>query len=218
MIFYLIGLLGYYKTINKPVPVSICLAFFGIVAIPPATTLYIFLEKHWIFQLIAFVAGWFCWTFIEYFTLRFCLHRKENKNYYSSHPFIYHTQPKKIFTTSVTRLLITTVAISLLSVSILFNSYLFLPAGILTGYAFYGYMHVWLHKSWAAHWFSRLQAFHIQHHYNQCRKCFGVTATWWDRLFNTFSTKDKTINENTKELYFRDLALLENSLTLKHSI
>ena len=79
MIFYLLGLLGYYKLANKPVPSSICLLFFAVVTVPPAATLFFFVNKHWTFQLIAFAGGVFCWTFIEYFIHRFMMHGKEKK-------------------------------------------------------------------------------------------------------------------------------------------
>ena len=218
MIFYLFGLLGYYKLVNKPVPMGICLAFFGMLAVPPVITIYFFIEKHWIFQLMAFAGGMICWTFIEYFVHRFWLHRKENKKYYSSHHFYHHKQPGQIFTTALKRFVISVTAFLLLTGSILYSSYLFLPAGIATGYALYGYMHVWLHKEWSAHWFGRLRAFHMQHHCNQAGKCFGVTVTWWDKIFNTGLSIGKTIGEKASKLYFNDKESTENSLTINHSL
>lgn len=202
MIFYLLGVLAYYKTIKKPVPIGICLAFFGMLAVPPVITLYILINKHWVFQLIAFVSGWICWTFIEYFVHRFWLHKKEDRHYYTSHHFLHHTQPKKIFTTAARRIAITMIAISLLTGSILFSSYLFLPAGISAGYALYGYMHVWLHQPWSAQWFGGLQKFHMQHHCGHTEKCFGVTFTWWDRMFNTMPLAERNITTKAKEVYF----------------
>ena len=218
MIFYLFGLLGYYKLINKPVPMGICLAFFGMLAVPPVITIYIFIEKHWIFQVMAFAGGWICWTFIEYFVHRFWLHRKDNKNYYSSHHFNHHKHPGQIFTTALKRFVIFITACLLLTGSILYSSYLLLPAGIATGYTLYGYMHVWLHESWSARLFYRLQIFHIQHHCNQQGKCFGVTVTWWDRIFNTGLSNKKIIGEKAREVYFNDKVLPGNSLTLNHSL
>ena len=37
MIFYLLGLLSYYKLANKSVPASICLLFFAVITVPPST-------------------------------------------------------------------------------------------------------------------------------------------------------------------------------------
>lgn len=202
MIFYLLGLLSYYKIRNKPVPASICLLFFGVVTVPPTTTLFFFINKHWTFQAIAFAGGLFCWTFIEYFVHRFLLHRRENKNYHETDHFNHHHNPGHIFASYLKRLLVSVIAFLAIWCSILFSNYLFLPAGILTGYAVYGYVHVWLHKAWASKWLSRLQKFHMSHHSGQTEKCFGVTFTWWDRLFNTAGTNEKLITEKIKQVYF----------------
>ena len=194
MIFYLLGLLGYYKAMKKPVPAGICLLFFFVMAVPPVTSLYLLLFKHWVFQIIAFVAGWFCWTFIEYFIRRFWLHRKENADYHNSNYFFHHTKPQQIFTAAVKRLIILSFALLLIFFSFSISVYLLLPAGIFTGYALYGYMHVWIYKPWAVRWFRKLREFHMQHHCGHTEKCFGVTVTWWDRLFNTIPHSEKIIS------------------------
>lgn len=218
MIFYMLGLLSYYRLAKKPVPSGICLAFFFVMAAPPVATLYLLLNKHWVFQAIAFIAGWFCWTFIEYFTHRFWLHRKESKHYHESNHFNHHTHPGKIFTKEAKRLVIASAAVLLIYFSIAFSNYLFLPAGILTGYALYGYMHVWLHKSVAILWFSKLREFHIQHHCGQTEICFGVTVIWWDVLFNTAMVTGKPISLKIKNFFFGKNKSEKNSLTLNQPL
>lgn len=202
MIFYLLGLLSYYKLANKPVPASICLIFFAVVTVPPATTLFLLINNHWVFRLLAFAGGLFCWTFIEYFAHRFLMHKKESKSYHKCHHFHHHKNPGIIFTNSVKRMLFLSAAVIALWSSIFFSNYLFLPAGILMGFAFYGYMHVWLHKSWASKWIGGLQHFHMCHHFGQTEKCFGVTVTWWDKIFNTIGEGKKNIGTKTIDLYF----------------
>jgi 4-hydroxysphinganine ceramide fatty acyl 2-hydroxylase len=201
MIFYLLGLLSYYKLANKPVPASICLLFFAVVTVPPAATLFFFVNKHWTFQLIAFAGGIFCWTFIEYFIHRFLMHGKEKKEYHKSLHFHHHVTGT-IFTSQVKRILYALGAIILISISIFFSSYLFLIAGIATGLSLYSYMHVLLHKPWASKWIGSLQKFHMQHHFGQTEQCFGVTNTWWDRIFNTAGKADKIAGAKSIELYF----------------
>ena len=201
MIFYLLGLLSYYKLANKPVPVSICLVFFAVVAVPPATTLFFFVDNHWIFQLIAFAGGIFCWTFTEYFIHRFMMHGKEKKEYHNSLHFHHHVTGT-IFTSQVKRILYTLVAITLTAASILFCSYLFIVAGLVTGLSLYSYMHVWLHKQWASKWIGGLQKFHMQHHFGQTEKCFGVTTTLWDKIFNTAGKSGKVSSAKSIEVYF----------------
>jgi len=201
MIFYLVGLLSYYKLANKPVPASICLLFFAVVTVPPAATLFFFVNTHWTFQLIAFAGGVFCWTFIEYFIHRFMMHGKEKKEYHKSLHFHHHVTGT-IFTSQVKRILYSSGAVILIGLSIFFTSYLFLIAGIATGLSLYSYMHVWLHKPWASKWIGGLQKFHMQHHFGQTEKCFGVTNTWWDRIFNTAGQGEKVAGAKSIELYF----------------
>lgn len=201
MIFYLLGLLSYYKLANKPVPASICLLFFTVVTVPPAATLFFFVNKHWTFQLIAFAGGLFCWTFIEYFIHRFMMHGKEKKEYHKSFHFHHHVTGT-IFTSQVKRIFYSLGATALTCLSIFFSNYLFLIAGIATGLSLYSYMHVWLHRPWASKWIGGLQKFHMQHHFGQTEKCFGVTNTLWDRIFNTAGKADKIAGAKSIDLYF----------------
>jgi sterol desaturase/sphingolipid hydroxylase (fatty acid hydroxylase superfamily) len=201
MIFYLLGMLSYYKLANKPVPATICLLFFAVVTVPPTATLLFFINKHWTFQLIAFAGGLFCWTFFEYFIHRFMMHGKEKKEYHKSLHFHHHVTGT-IFTSQVKRILYSSGAIILTGISIFFSSYLFILAGIATGLSLYSYMHVLLHKPWASKWIGGLQKFHMQHHFGQTEKCFGVTNTLWDKIFNTAGKADKVAGAKSIELYF----------------
>jgi hypothetical protein len=195
----MLGLLGYYKAMNKQVPVSICLAFFGIMVVPPVTTLYFFIEKHWIFQLIAFAAGWFCWTFIEYFTNRFFGGRNDNNTDYNR---IRLTASSNKFKNTLFLLLKSSVAIFFAGSSILFNSYLFFPAGVFTGFAFYNYLQIWLHHPRAAKWFGLLHTFHFQQHCKRPGICFGITLKFWDRIFNTMTKKKQNTSTHSPGFYF----------------
>jgi sterol desaturase/sphingolipid hydroxylase (fatty acid hydroxylase superfamily) len=201
MIFYLLGLLSYYKLAKKPVPAGICVLFFAVVTVPPAATLFFFVNNHWTFQLLAFAGGVFCWTFFEYFIHRFMMHGKEKKEYHKSLHFHHHVTGT-IFTSQVKRILYSLAAIILIAFSILISSYLFLIAGIATGLSLYSYMHVLLHKPWASKWIGGLQKFHMQHHFGQTEKCFGVTNTLWDKVFNTAGKADKVAGAKSIDLYF----------------
>ena len=201
MIFYLLGLLSYYKLANKPVPAGICVLFFAVVTVPPTATLFFFVDKHWTFQLIAFAGGVFCWTFLEYFIHRIMMHGKEKHEYHKTLHFNHHVTGT-IFTSQVNRVLYSSGAIILICCSIFFSSYLFLLAGMATGLSIYSYMHVLLHKQWASKWIGGLQRFHMQHHFGQTEKCFGVTNTLWDRVFNTIGKTDKIAGAKSIELYY----------------
>jgi len=122
-----------------------------------------------------------------------------------------------IFTSDVKRIIYSLGAITLTCFSIFFSSYLFLFAGIATGLSLYSYMHVWLHKPWAAKWMSELQKFHMQHHFGQTEKCFGVTNTWWDRIFNTTGKSEKIASPKSIELYFGE-KINHNLITHKQAV
>jgi sterol desaturase/sphingolipid hydroxylase (fatty acid hydroxylase superfamily) len=51
-------------------------------------------------------------------------------------------------------------------------------------------------------WFKKLQEFHIQHHCGDTDNCFGVTVTWWDKIFNTGPAADKIASKNKTAFYF----------------
>jgi len=202
MIFYMISLFGYYKLANKPVPALICLLFFGSIAVPSAITLFLLINKHWTFQVLTYVAGLFYWTFIEYFVHRFLMHSHDKKNYHKSDHFLHHTNPGTIFTGIVKRIIFSAIAIAVTIVSMLFSDHLLLPSGFITGFALYVNMHRLLHNRSASKWFGRLQKFHMQHHFGQTEKCFGVTSSLWDRIFNTNEKTEKTVSARTIDLYF----------------
>jgi len=215
MIFYLLGLLSYYKLANKSAPATVCLLFFAVITVPSATTLYFLINSHWIFQLLAFAGGLFCWTFIEYFTHRFLMHGKEKEDYRKSYHFVHHLNPGVIFTNNLKRIFYTLVAVVLTCSGIVYSYYLLLPAGIITGFALYNFMHLFLHKQCASRWLRRLQQFHMQHHFGQTETCFGVTSMLWDKLFNTTVKSVKAGSVKAMELYY---GKTKNLITNKKAI
>ena len=130
------------------------------------------------------------------------MHSHEKEDYYKSNHFLHHTNPGTIFTDTAKRIIFSATAILVIVISILFSNYLLLPAGIITGFALYINMHRILHNRSASKWFGRLQKFHMQHHFGQTEKCFGVTSTLWDKIFNTTGKKEKMVSAKTVELYF----------------
>jgi hypothetical protein len=161
MIFYLLGLLSYYKLANKPVPASICLLFFAVITVPPVATLFFFINKHWTFQLIAFAGGLFCWTFIEYFIHRFMMHGKEKKNIIRVCIFI--IMLRAIFTSRQRVLYFGCTPYRLQY----FLQQLFIHIAGITGFFPLYSLCTLLHTPWASKWIGGLQKFHMQHHFGQ---------------------------------------------------
>ena len=132
------------------------------------------------------------------------MHGKEKEDYYKSDHFQHHAHPTKIFTSQVKRVIYSVVAILSTWFSISFTNYLLLPAGFITGFALYVNMHRILHCVWASKRLSGLQKFHMQHHLGETEKCFGVTTTLWDRIFNTTGRSEKKITAKKIEVFFGD--------------
>jgi len=59
-------------------------------------------------------------------------------------------------------------------------------AGFIYGYTFYDCTHYALHHfRWSSSAFKRLKAHHMNHHHNRPDLRFGVSNTFWDRVFGT---------------------------------
>lgn len=58
-------------------------------------------------------------------------------------------------------------------------------AGLINGYLVYAAMHYSMHMYKPPRMLRRLWAHHALHHYRHHDKAFGVTSTFWDRVFRT---------------------------------
>lgn len=126
-----------------------------------------------------FVLGIVFWTFYEYLFHRFLLHHmiglyeihmihhRNQKEYVGIHPLI-------------------TLSISVTFWTLFGIHSIPLMVGFSMGYIGYSILHTMCHYYIGYHsdWFFRLKMRHINHHryYN---KNFGVSVSWWDKLFDT---------------------------------
>lgn len=139
----------------------------------------------WPVAAMALVTGFIVWTLLEYIIHRFILHRfMPFRKWHDQH----HSEPRaEIGTPTVISLLVLSVGV-------------FLPAillagvkpgggfalGILAGYGIYAWMHHGEHH-WRAgnRWFRQLKRGHAIHHHTRSDRNFGVTTSFWDRIFGT---------------------------------
>lgn len=202
MIFYLLGILSYYKLSNKSVPAGICLLFFGVLVVPPAASLMLLLNKHWIFRILALAGGFFCWTFIEYFIHRFLLHKVNLPRFHNwIHPPGYSIAATTFYARLKRSVLLITAVLSVYY-SIMYSYGIVLPAGLFSGYVLCRYMSVWLHRAWTEKWFRKLHDFHRYHYQGDTGKCFGITTSLWDKLFNTLPVSNSLSPAKSKGLLF----------------
>jgi sterol desaturase/sphingolipid hydroxylase (fatty acid hydroxylase superfamily) len=156
-------------------------------------------------------AGMFFWTFFEYIAHRFIFHlitesERGRRIVYILHGN-HHEYPRdreRLFMPPVPSLLISSVIFGLMYFIIHQYAFLFFP-GFIFGYLMYGSMHYAIH-AWNPpfKWMKPLWTNHHLHHYKDEEKGFGVSTTFWDRLFGTMFDlqKEKEDKEKVKELMF----------------
>lgn len=149
---------------------------------------------------ILFVIGLFFWTFAEYMLHRFVFHwvteAKWSKRFHYIMHGSHHNYPK-----DEERLLMPPVP-GLIMASVLFGIFFlmfwivgysdltfgFFP-GFFTGYLMYSFVHRATHVYRAPKRFKKIWHHHSLHHYQYPDKAFGVSNTFWDRVFGTMPPK-----------------------------
>lgn len=151
-------------------------------------------------------SGWLTWTFIEYYNHRFRMHGSGDPSKvigYERH-MLHHHHPTDIKITGVQRCILFTGNILLIILCILYKNWILLVTGFYTGFVIYTLMHWVLHRKFSAKLFPQVHRFHIHHHCKHPDKCFGVTVTWWDHLFDTIPHQQKEITERIKTFYYKN--------------
>ncbi len=151
------------------------------------------------------------WTFFEYLMHRFVFH------FVSENPRIqrityvmhgnHHEYPRdkeRLFMPPVPSLILAAAIFGLLYLFLRENTFPFYP-GFLLGYLIYGSMHYAIH-AWHPpfKWMKPVWRNHHLHHYKDDHKGFGVSSSFWDRVFGTgFDLKRiKDDKEKVKNLMF----------------
>ena len=150
-------------------------------------------------------SGWLSWTFIEYFNHRFRMHGNGDTSKvigYQRH-ILHHHHPTEIKITLVQRFFLFIGDLLLITLCIIFKNWILLFTGFYTGFVIYTLMHWFLHRKISARLFPEVHQFHIHHHCKHPDKCFGVTVTWWDHLFDTIPHHQKEITERIKIFYYK---------------
>ncbi len=158
----------------------------------------------WLSQFILISLGWLTWTFLEYIAHRFWMHNKpanREKQAFSNH-LHHHTHPTELKVSNSERILLLVTGILILIIGIYFHNYFILFAGFYWGFLSYTFMHVILHRKWAKTLFPGLLQNHILHHCKFTNRCFGVTVTWWDKIFATAAPSRYQISEKVISYYF----------------
>ncbi len=182
-----------------------CILIFGLLNIPwIAILFYLNPAQYILYNLFIFFYGWYCWTFAEYMIHRFWSHTKGNKsklNALTRHQH-HHSHPTQISVKFFQRVLMFFTCLILFLAGIYIHSFLFYIAGLMTGFSFFCLVHYVLHQSWAKRMFPALLRFHMVHHLKQPDRCFGVSVTWWDRIYKTTPAFGSEISPKIITFYY----------------
>lgn len=141
-----------------------------------------------------FLGAMFFWTFFEYFFHRYINHLDvyfpESKLAHTiAHTLhgIHHEYPRdkqRLMMPPIPGLII--VGLLYLGFLLIMGEwvYLFMP-GFMTGYLIYASMHIAVHKRKVPKVLKTQYRHHALHHYKYPDKAFGVSTTFWDRVFGT---------------------------------
>ena len=145
-----------------------------------------------------FAAGIFVWTAFEYFLHRYLLHLHIDSDFGRKLHFyvhgVHHDYPNDMM-----RLVIPPGASAVLAIIMYWFFYIiFIPAGaglgafsifyaaFVLGYVCYDLMHYATHYfNFKAKWFQTIKRNHLDHHYVDHDKGFGLSNVYWDLLFKT---------------------------------
>lgn len=184
--FKLISLL--FKTPN-PVFYEVFFVLINVVAI----TYSIIVGFKWYYAAAAFLSGMFLWVLLEYLIHRFIFHFKSNnpiirKIIYSIHG-VHHAHSQdddKMYVPLIPAVIMAALLLHLLVMLIGVAGFP-LFAGIIFMHQIYNYVHIMIHTN--AYKDNKilkgLRENHIKHHTGYGEKCFGVTSTICDKIFNT---------------------------------
>lgn len=161
-------------------------------------------KNRLLFHTLLFFTGWLTFTFLEYIAHRFWMHAKEKKHPGKSleQHMHHHRHPTELKITAGLRTKLLVGNLLLIAIAFVFDNYLTVFTGFYSGFVYYCFMHVFLHKSWAKKIFPHLQVSHIHHHCKYPDRCFSTCLTWWDKLFNTGVSGKIKIPDRVVQFYF----------------
>src|SRR5690606_208622 len=152
--------------------------------------------------LALFVVGLFFWTFAEYMLHRFVFHwvteaKWSQRFYFIMHGAHHHypTDKERLLMPPVPGIILASLLFWMFYVVFLIIGYSqlvygFFP-GFFIGYLLYSFVHRATHVLRPPKRFRDLWHHHSLHHYKYPNKAFGVSNTFWDRVFGTMPPKKK---------------------------
>lgn len=159
---------------------------------------------------LIFLGGIFTWSLFEYAIHRYLFHYVTENPKWRRIVYVlhgnHHEYPRdkqRLFMPPVPSLIIASIIFAVMYFLMGEMVYMFFP-GFLIGYLMYGSMHYAIHAWHPPFKFLKpLWRNHHLHHYKSDDKGFGVSSSFWDRVFGTyFDVNEKEDKEKAKALMF----------------
>ncbi|MBW8683622.1 sterol desaturase family protein [Chitinophaga rhizophila] len=139
------------------------------------------------------LAGIFVWSFVEYVMHRFVFHFEPSSKWGRRLHFIFHGVHHDYPNDAMRLVLPPSVSIPLATgFYLLYKS--FIPdlyfygffAGFIGGYLFYDISHYALHHfNFKGRFWKKLKKHHMMHHYADATRGYGVSSSFWDKIFRS---------------------------------
>lgn len=166
------------------IPVNMCFLYSGAKALNPFLTLFLY------------AAGLFLWTLVEYILHRFLFHLDyylpENQYAFTLHFLlhgIHHFLPMDRLRLVMPPALMVVLTFPLYNLChyVFRNFYVsqVVFAGAYMGYVMYDCTHYFLHHKQLPRLMKPTKVHHLDHHYKNFERGFGVTSKFWDLVFGT---------------------------------
>lgn len=150
---------------------------------------------------VLFISGFAFWTLFEYLMHRYVFHFTPRNEFQDRVSFLFHgvhhqyPNDKKRLVMPITLSLLIAVVLLVLF-ALMFGTWAWaFFAGFALGYLAYDMTHYSIHhfKHPKAKWLKRLWKSHIDHHYRDSNKGYGVSSSFWDRVFGTLQKPRKSL-------------------------
>jgi 4-hydroxysphinganine ceramide fatty acyl 2-hydroxylase len=144
-----------------------------------------------------FLSGFAFWTLFEYFFHRYVFHFSPRGDFQERVSFLFHgvhhqypNDKKRLVMPITLSLLIAVLLFALFSA--LFGAWTWaFSSGFALGYVAYDMTHYSIHhfKRPQAKWLKNLRKSHLDHHFRDSSKGYGVSSSFWDRVFGTMQAQ-----------------------------
>jgi sterol desaturase/sphingolipid hydroxylase (fatty acid hydroxylase superfamily) len=162
-------------------PAIVVLAVLGIARVPP------WQAPLW------FLAGYALWTFTEYWVHRSVFHLEPKSRLGKRLHWIFHgvhhdhpNDPLRLVMPPIVTVPLAAGFLALFVLALGTGAGFALAAGFFFGYLLYDMLHYALHhRRPRSRLGRRLHELHMRHHFEDDNRGFGVSAPWWDTIFQT---------------------------------